>query len=60
LQKAAEEKLKTELEAKKSKTDLESKISALEVNLQVLGDLELCLLYMQLDLSNQNRQFSQF
>lgn len=41
LLKAAEENLKTETEAKKSMADLESKISALEVNLQVLGNLKL-------------------
>jgi hypothetical protein len=42
LLKAAEEKLKTEAEARKSMTDMESKISALEVNLQVLGNMKLC------------------
>jgi hypothetical protein len=46
LLKAAEGKLKTETEAKKSMTDLESKISALEVNLQVLGNLKLGSLYV--------------
>jgi hypothetical protein len=44
LQKAAEEKLKTSAEVEKSKTDLESKVSALEVNLQVLGNTELFIL----------------
>lgn len=44
LQKTAEEKLRASAEMEKSKTDLESKVSALEVNLQVLGDTELIIL----------------
>jgi len=44
LQKTAEEKLRSSAEVEKSKADLESKVSALEVNLQVLGDTELIIL----------------
>ena len=44
LQKTADEKLRAIAEVEKSKADLESKVSALEVNLQVLGDTELIIL----------------
>jgi len=44
LQKTAEEKLRASTEVEKSKADLESKVSALEVNLQVLGDIDLIIL----------------
>jgi hypothetical protein len=44
LQKTAEEKLKASAEVEKSKADLESKASALEMNLQVLGNTELFIL----------------
>jgi hypothetical protein len=40
LQKTVEEKLMASAELEKSKADLESKVSALEVNLQVLRNTE--------------------
>jgi hypothetical protein len=44
LQKTADEKLRASAEVEKIKADLELKVSALEMNLQVLGNTELFLL----------------
>ena len=40
----AEEKLRASADVEKSKADLESKVSALEVDLQVLGNTDLIIL----------------
>jgi hypothetical protein len=53
LQKTAEEKMRASAEVEKSKVDLESKVSALEVNLQVLGDTDLIILWVNYIINNE-------